>query len=389
MIRFFLIILVLSAGTYYPAMAFGEGVAPSSQLKNIERALKRGREEKRNLGRKTKKLKSDVNRLGAKLISAARMVQDYETEIISLANRLKELKIEEKAKTASLMRRRGQFSYVLMALERLARYPPEAMIAQPGSPSDTVRSAILLRAAIPAIETKARDLRSNITSLGAARREISVRRAEMANASAGLKKQRRSLDMLLASKKKSLGSVVAKRNQAARRIRKLARQAKNLKELMAKLEVERKSRESRAGKNRAKRSVRGFSGNFPQPAVGKIVMMYGQATESGMTHKGISIETMPKGQVIATHRGRVVFAGPFRGYGQLLIIEHGEGYHSLLAGLGRIDSVIGQMVTGGEPVGIMGDPDNGRPVLYLELRRNGKPINPLPWLAARKNKVNG
>ena len=85
----------------------------------------------------------------------------------------------------------------------------------------------------------------------------------------------------------------------------------------------------------------------------------------------------------------MVFAGAFKGYGQLLIIEHGEGYHSLLAGLSRIDNTIGQQVLSGEPAGIMGNPKKGPPILYVELRRNGQPINPLPWLAARKSKVNG
>ncbi len=93
--------------------------------------------------------------------------------------------------------------------------------------------------------------------------------------------------------------------------------------------------------------------------------------------------------MVSPHEGRVVFAGPFRRYGQLLIIEHGEGYYSLLAGLARIDGVIGQWILGGEPVGIMGRPGNGNPALYMELRRNGQPINPLPWLAARKGKVSG
>jgi septal ring factor EnvC (AmiA/AmiB activator) len=84
----------------------------------------------------------------------------------------------------------------------------------------------------------------------------------------------------------------------------------------------------------------------------------------------------------------VAYAGKFRGYGLLLIIEHSEGYHSLLAGMSRIDVEQGQQVIAGEPVGVI-DEGNGEPVLYLELRRNGQPINPVPWLAARKNEVNG
>ena len=84
-----------------------------------------------------------------------------------------------------------------------------------------------------------------------------------------------------------------------------------------------------------------------------------------------------------------MFAGPFRGYGQLLIIEHGGGYHVLLAGLSRVDGTVGDEVLEGEPVGVMGSPPGLKPKLYFELRRNGRPVNPLPWLAARKDKVSG
>ncbi len=81
--------------------------------------------------------------------------------------------------------------------------------------------------------------------------------------------------------------------------------------------------------------------------------------------------------------------GPFRGYGQLLIIEHGEGYHTLVAGLSRIDGEVGQWLLAGEPIGQMGDGEGGRPSLYVEFRRNGEPINPLPWLAASETEVSG
>ena len=84
----------------------------------------------------------------------------------------------------------------------------------------------------------------------------------------------------------------------------------------------------------------------------------------------------------------MVFAGPFKGYGQLLIIDHGEGYHSLLAGLDRIDAQLGNPVLAGEPVGTMSDTGEA-PVLYVEFRRNNEPVNPLPWLAARKGNIRG
>jgi septal ring factor EnvC (AmiA/AmiB activator) len=124
--------------------------------------------------------------------------------------------------------------------------------------------------------------------------------------------------------------------------------------------------------------------------VGRLVGLYGQPTRTGLTRKGITIETSADATVIAPYEGHVVFAGKFRGYGQLLIIEHSEGYHTLLADLERIDCVIGQWVTAGEPVGAMGRPGSGdKPALYVELRRNGQPVNPLPWLTASKDKVSG
>ena len=124
------------------------------------------------------------------------------------------------------------------------------------------------------------------------------------------------------------------------------------------------------------------------PARGRLVALFGDQS-SGVRNKGISIETRDGAQVVTPYDGEVVFAGPFRGYGQLLIIEHGEGYHTLLAGFSRIDSILGQWLLAGEPVGIMGWGSKGGPVLYVELRRDGVAINPLPWLAVSENKVSG
>ena len=84
-----------------------------------------------------------------------------------------------------------------------------------------------------------------------------------------------------------------------------------------------------------------------------------------------------------------MFAGPFRGYGELLIIDHGEGYHTLIAGVARIDGAVGQLLLAGEPVGVMGAPPEEKPELYIELRHDGEPIDPLPWLAATETKVSG
>jgi septal ring factor EnvC (AmiA/AmiB activator) len=128
------------------------------------------------------------------------------------------------------------------------------------------------------------------------------------------------------------------------------------------------------------------------PARGEVVTRYGEEVrrEGGTTQsRGISIATRPTAQVVAPYDGQVVYAGPFKGYGRILIIEHGQRYHSLLAGLERIDAIVGQWVLAGEPVGVMGGSQTRTPELYVELRRTGQPVNPLPWLAQTGDKVRG
>ena len=364
------------------------------RLEEVERALDEGRKRSRRLKRQADSLAGDVKRLGRLLVTAARTIQDHEAAVSSLEVRLARLGREEAEKTSGLSRRRGQFTRVMMALERLALIPPEALIVQPLSPSDTVRGAILLRAAMPEIERRADWLRQELAGLQHARRQIDARRRELAAASATLKEKRGRLALLVAKKKVLKQKAKDRSRSAERRVKALAGEAKSLRQLLARLDEERRARAARQAPDGPPpggdmRPITGARGKLPFPAVGRLVGRYGQATKNGLKRKGISIQTRPDAQVVAPYDGRVVYADAFRGYGRLLIIEHGEGYHSLLAGLTRIDTVIGQWVLAGEPVGVMGRLGKEKRTLYVELRREGQPINPLPWLAARKGKVSG
>ena len=365
------------------------------RLDEVKRALDKSRKTDKALKRKSAALTKDLKRLRRQLIAAAQVIQTHEAEVTRLEDRLDALALSEKTKINHLKQQHNQFARVFMALSRLARNPPEAIIAQPLSPSDMVRSAILLRAALPGIERNAGRLRDELAGLLGARREMDRRRTELDSAVEKRRKQRTLLKSLLAEKTKFKRQTDTKSQQTTRRIRALAEKAKSLNDLLSRLQkASRKRTAEKAARGKAKGKtaagpISRLRGTMPFPAVGRLAGLYGQNISNGVTRKGITIETLSHAQVIATYDGQVVFAGVFRGYGQLLIIEHGEGYHTLLAGLARIDSIIGQKVVTGEPVGLMGRPAGTRPVLYLELRRNGQPINPLPWLAAHKNRVSG
>jgi murein hydrolase activator len=134
---------------------------------------------------------------------------------------------------------------------------------------------------------------------------------------------------------------------------------------------------------------------LPLPAQGRRIQGFGEKTEFGRQSRGIVIETRHGAAVIAPSDGWVVYAGEFRSYGQVLIINAGGGYHILLANLARIDVEVGRFVLSGEPVGAMSSnagtkTQDGAPVLYVEFRnKDGQSIDPTPWWTDGTQKVQG
>jgi septal ring factor EnvC (AmiA/AmiB activator) len=134
-------------------------------------------------------------------------------------------------------------------------------------------------------------------------------------------------------------------------------------------------------------------GRLQFPVNGSRIKVFGAPDSVGGTEKGISIASRPAAQVTAPCDGWVVYAAPFRNYGQVLILNGGGGYHVVLAGMDRISVNVGQFVLTGEPVAVMGNGPQGtatlassaaRPVLYVEFRKDGTPVDPSPWWAASK-----
>lgn len=412
--------LLIGLLAYSPAHGADSGT--DGDLKEVEKALQQEQKQSDALQRKSEDLERELGEIAKKLVAAAREVQDHEQTITELEERIAVLRVEEADKAAKLIGQREKFARVLMSLERLARFPPEAMIAQPTSPSDTVRSAILLRSVVPEIERRAERLRQQIVGLATSRERLNNQQEALQRNQQALAEQSQTLGGLLAQKKLLKKQTDAEQKQAAKRAAKLAREAETLRELIAGLQEEHRAREAEAALQAAVQQetsggsgaetttetaslipapppkpsgalsglpISSRKGKLPFPAMGTVVARYGENNENGMTQRGIEVATRPSAQVVAPYEGQVVFVGEFRGYGQLLIIEHSEGYHSLLAGMARIDSEMGQWVLVGEPVGIMEPARDAEPILYVELRRDGQPINPLPWLSSRAASTQG
>ncbi len=383
------IIAALAAGAWAPVV----GAEPvDERLGSVERALERGLSRERALDSQAAALEHEIVGLRATLVTTARAVQDHEERLSALEARVADLSRTEAEKKAALQRRWASLTATLGALQRLGRQPPTAIIAAPATITDAIRTSLLLKAVVPALDGVARELRQQLDGLAALRRLISVERARIAAAGSELGAERRRVDSLLGRTSAMRKTTLRERQLAEQRVAQLAAEARTLRELMEKLAAVPPPDEKppELSPLPAVRSFAAARGTLPLPVRGRLVEFFGQPKRAGVGRAaGIAIASRAGARVVTPYDGRVVFVGPFRGYGQLLIIEHGEGYHTVLAGVARIDSVLHQWLLAGEPVGVMGPGTHGNPILYVELRRNGAAINPLPWLAADGRKASG
>jgi murein hydrolase activator len=388
----------------------GSAAADPAALKSLEQKIEKIRKHQSSLNRKKKTLARDAAALRRKMIESARSAQEGEAILGQLEEQLSDLTRDAEQREFALKNRRHDLSGTMNALGRLSRTRPEVLLFTPGKPIDNVRSALLLRVAIPRLKDRAVSLSKEIESLNRVKRDIADKVKRLRATGESLTRERGKLRALLSKKRDLQRRTEVQRVNTRKRMARLTKKARNLRDLIARLntahtppvqatpppapEVQKPARTQTAPDQTAldmPQGVRYFPSRGPvtTPVIGRLVGRFGDSTKFGNTLNGIQLETRPDAQVIAPFDGKVVFSGPFRNYGQILIIEHRGGYHTVLAGLSRIDAAVGQWLLAGEPVGELAARNQGKPMLYVELRHNGQPINPAPWIVARTGRVRG
>lgn len=432
--------------TFVPASLRAEVTDPS-KLESLKQEFDTSVERKKELEAQSEEMARDVAETRKSLISTAAKVQAREAEVSASETRLDELATSEKELLAQLETRRARIAGLLGALARLDRNPPPALAVKPDDAIGAVRGAILMGKAVPELRADAEALRSRLDALLALRDSMLKERETLSQATASLERDRAELERLLASKLARQKKLNAAAETEEARASRLSREATDLTDLIDRLENQAQSRlpqsrpapkpvrpvepptpPSRPAEGNAAStemalltppaqpavlpSSRHFSeakGLLRLPATGLLLSGFGEPDGAGGHREGMTIATRPGAQVVAPFDGKIVYAGPFRRYGQLLILSVGEGYHVLLAGMAGIDGVVGQTVLAGEPVGQMGSEDetksqsssaqigktgqktatDGRPSLYIEFRKDSDPIDPRPWLMMSDKKARG
>jgi murein hydrolase activator len=412
------------AQTAAPAAPQATTASPDA-LKQREQELEAARTAQKNAADNQAKLKAEITAIGAdrgklnqQLIDISAQVRDVESRVDETEGRLRTLDGREQQIRGSLDSRRSEIVEVLAALQRAGRRTPPALLVRPEDALQSLRTAMLLGAVVPELRVRAEKLAGDLGELVAVRKGITAERDRLAGDRDKLRTDQTRLSALVDERQKKQADIEKDIEAEGTRAVALAKQAVDLQGLISKMEQDVKSAAKAAAAAQQQAGGKGdpalmkdpkrtspaiafasAKGLFKLPVNGRKIRDFGGTDDSGGVEKGISLAARPGAQVTTPCDGWVVYAGPFRSYGQLLILNAGGGYHVLIAGMERISVNIGQFVLTGEPVATMGTTSQvasifaanaSQPVLYVEFRKDGTPIDPGPWWAANEGeKVRG
>ncbi len=370
-------------------------------LRRIEAQLRQERQMQKEAKRKSSELAGEIRDVQKQMVRSAKAVREKESLLEKLHQQLVELEQREKELKESLSLSDKQMVGVVTALQTLALRPNEVVFLEPQSPLMHLRSRQLLNYALPQVRMSNDKFLKDLSELSETKEKIEKQTQNVKTTQAQLNKRASQMNKLIRQKSLLQAQYDATHQKSKKRVVSLANQAKDLKELLEKLEVEKKRREAEQARLKAQKEKERLAaaqrvetvepepivnlpkgkfkkakGTLSYPVRGRVVEHFNDVTSAGLHAKGLTIETPGGATVMNPYHGVVLFSGPFKSYGQLLIIDNGDDYLTLLAGMESMNVSEGQELLAGEPVGRL---KSGVGRLYMEIRHNGQAIDPTPW----------
>lgn len=397
-----------------------------SELEQLSKTLSLSSDKAKSIEQSIASLDKSSASLRQALIDSAARRKALETQIQTSEKAMAGLKLKEEGIRKSLHDRRGILAEVLAALQRMGRNPPPALLVSPEDALASVRSAILLGAVVPGMRTEADRLVTDLASLGETQRDVLAEREKAAAAMTASLEEDRRMDLLLSENNRQSTASAAELQAERKRSEQLASRSTTLENLIQSLESEiasvrdamQRAREEEERRQQLTAEERekarelaesgvpdknriapayafsSLKGKLGLPAAGDILRGWGDPDGTGHPARGVTLATGPDAVVTAPADGLVVFAGAFRSYGQMVILNVGDGYHVVLTGMDKVNVRQGKFVFSGEPIAAMGEKrvasatalalETDRPTLYIEFRKDGTPVDSKPWWTSKE-----
>ena len=372
------------------------------QLDTLTQQIESGKANEARLAGEIAAAVQAQDAIAGKLAAIAQSIQSQEAAVARSETELAKLRQERAEILTTLGEKQDVLSELLAGLQRLEQNPPPALVVEPGDILAALRGAMLLGTIAPELQDEAKALAGKLDQLKTLEATITARKDDIASEIARLNDERTALDDLVTQKKALVSQGTADLEAERKRTTDLAQKAKSLKQLLSSLDAQRQQQDAAKAEEQRQREKQeallrqpkvafpDAKGKLPFPAQGQIVRRFGEPDGLGRDTQGVMIATRASAQVTTPADGKVEFAGPFRSYGQVVILNPGGGYRVLLAGMDKVTASVGEFLRAGEPVGEMGSgpasvtlfgdvvPD-GRPVLYIEFRDGTEAIDSGPW----------
>lgn len=372
------VFLAVSAQGAAPPHASGR-----DELNQVEADRKSREQERDALRVQAADARKEIAGLQRQLVALAADQAKGERDVADKRRRLDTLNAQEAELTTRMGRNRAELARLLGALQLYRRNPPPALLVNPHDARDAVRAAILMRAVTPELERRAAAFRAEAEDIERLRREAASASEDLFTSESAVGDRRSRIEAMIAEKTTLERSLTGDAIVADQDVRALAAKAQSLRELLQSLPAQ-----GPAGQppppDPDKSGLLGGPKPFVTPVQGEIARRFGAKLPQGGASEGWTYATLSNAQVVAPAQGVVDYAGPLKGMGLVLILRLGGGYHLVLAGLDTILAAPGRSVAAGEPVGRMGDGGSSAPELYIEVRKDGAPVDPARWLKASR-----
>ena len=362
-------VLIIAIGLSGLAALTAAAAAPDvASLRGELEAKSTARDDARAQARQ---LREDIVRLDAQLAELKAVAATGQQGLADKRARLAALNRQEQTLRADMGRNEGALAALLAALELYRRDPPPALLVSPGSARDAVRAAILVRAVEPELSARAASFRVKADELQRVRRGITGLSEDLFTSESALADGRAQIEQAIREKTDLERRLDAEATDAEHR-------ARNLTQAL---------RAAGVSPQTLARAPAGAASAPPLrlevPAAGALIRRFGQASPGGQTSDGLTWRTGPGAAVRAPAGGVVEYSGALKGWGGVLVLNVGGGYHLVLAGLDRISAQAGRPVRAGQTLGAMAEGSGAAPELYLEMRKDLTPTNPDRWFAGQ------
>ncbi len=350
--------------------------APGDKLQRTQQVLQQSKQQEAKLQKELASSESDLRTMRSRATDLAASLQKTEASATRAERELGTVNSELTQTEKEFAARKKEYAHTIASLLRMRQLPPTAMFSSKGSTTELMRTSSVLQNTNDALAARATALRKEAERLNSLKRQVGERKKVVAREQATLGEKQKQLASELSTRQRLQQKLARDHTAAKAQVNKLSRESASLQELIGKLErapqIARKTTPAPAA------SLGSARGRAQLPVVGALLHAFGEKRNANETYRGLVLSARPGATVVAPYAGEVVFTGPFMNYGRMVLLKHGDGFISLLAGLGDISVGLNQQLNKGEPIGIM---SGAKPSLYVELREKSKPIDPSTWFA--------